>query len=81
MKDLRWPVTFIIKKLSASKQKMSAIEKECWAIVWVIQKLSLYLCGKSFVLETDHQPLNYLHTAKQINPTLMIWAHLYSLTN
>ena len=53
---------------------MSTIEKECYAVMWGINKFSSYLYGKSFVLETDHQPLNYLQVAKQHNPKLMRWA-------
>ena len=33
-----------------------------------------YLYGVEFLLETDHKPLSYLHTAKVLNPRIMRWA-------
>ena len=68
------PVAFASKKLQPAEQNMSTIEKECYAVVWGISKFSSYLYGKSFILETDHQPLNHLQIAKQHNPKLMRWA-------
>jgi len=52
----------------------STIEKECLAIVWAIQKFQNFLYGKSFVLETDHQPLEYLGKSQFQNGRLMRWA-------
>ena len=37
-------------------------------------KFSCYLYGRSFTLQTDHQPLTYLNSAKLTNPRLMRWA-------
>jgi len=44
------------------------------AIVWGIQKFQTYLYGRNFILETDHQPLQYLQKAKFQNGRLMRWA-------
>ena len=40
-------------------------------MVWGIQKIESYLCGREFLLETDHQPLLYLKGAKAANARLM----------
>ena len=53
----------------------ATVEKECLA-VWGIRKFEVYLYGRSFVLETDHQRLQYLQSAKLTNGGLMRWAML-----
>ena len=68
-----FPVAFASKKLLPREQKYSTIEKECLAIVWGVKKFSLYLYGKQFVLQTDHNPLQYLNTAKFDCPRVMRW--------
>jgi len=42
--------------------------------VWGVQKFEQYLYGKHFVLETDHQPLQYLGKMQYQNGRLMRWA-------
>ena len=70
----KFPVAYISRKLVSRERAYSVIEKECLALVWAMQKLQEYLCGKEFVLETDHQPLVYLNRAKVNNGRLMRWA-------
>ena len=35
-----------------------------FAVVWAVQKFQNFLHGKSFILETDHQPFLYLGKAQ-----------------
>ncbi|XP_038059124.1 uncharacterized protein LOC119730344 [Patiria miniata] len=72
--DTKQPVAFASKKLLPRERAYSAMERECLAIVWGIQKFQVFLDGKEFVLETDHQPLVYLQKAKLINSRIMRWA-------
>ena len=66
-----FPVRYASRKLSTRECKYSTIERECLAIVWAIQKFRVYLYGREFVLQTDHQPLIYLNRAKFLNDRIM----------
>jgi len=68
------PVAYASKKLTGPELNYAVIEKECLAIVWGIEKFDPYLYGKTFVLETDHQPLQHLDRAKIANGRLTRWA-------
>lgn len=69
-----FPVAFASKKLSIRERAYSTMERECLALVWAVQKFQLYLYGKAFVLQTDHQPLVYLNRCKLSNSRIMRWA-------
>lgn len=72
--EFKFPISYASKKLLDREKRYSVIEKECYAIVWAVQKFRSYLYGKEFFLETDHRPLLYLNTAKVANARLMRWA-------
>jgi hypothetical protein len=71
---IRHPIAFASKLLSEQERRYATVEKECYAIKWALQKFENYLFGKTFVLETDHAPLQYLNKAKYQNSRLMRWA-------
>ena len=68
------PVSFESRKLLDRQTRYAAIEKECLAIVWAVDKFKNYLYGKEFILQTDHLPLTYLRNMKNTNNRLMGWA-------
>ena len=70
------PIAFASRKLQPRESRFSTIERECLAIVWGITKFQEYLYGSEFILETDHQPLQYLRQAKFQNGRLMRWTLL-----
>ena len=72
--ERKFPIAYASRKLSDRERGYSVIEKECLAIVWAVRKFQAYLYGRSFVLETDHQPLVYLNRSKVSNGRLMRWA-------
>ena len=70
----RLPIAYASKKLLPRERNYSAIEKECLAIIWDVEKFRKYFYGVEFLLETDHKPLSYMQTAKVLNPRIMRWA-------
>jgi hypothetical protein len=72
--DGLFPITYVRKKLLPRGKVYSTMEKEGLAIVWAVQKFMVYLYGKAFTLQTDHQPLVYLNRAKFTNDRIMRWA-------
>ena len=68
------PIAYASKKLNGAEKNYATVEKECFATVWGIQRFERYLYGRHFVLETDHQPLQYLQRMKPTNARLMRWA-------
>ena len=69
-----FPICYASKKLSDTELNYSTIEKECLAVVWGIKRFHMYLYGVCFVLQTDHEPLKYMNSAKFTNNRLMRWA-------
>ena len=68
------PVVFLSKKLSERESHWSVSEKECYAIVYALEKLRPYVWGRRFQLQTDHAALKWLHTAKGNNKKLLRWS-------
>ena len=69
-----FPVCYISKKLLPREVNYSRVEKECYAIIWAISKLQVYLLGNEFILQTDHKSLTFLNKAKHTNQRLLRWA-------
>ena len=72
--DTLFPTAYASKVLSSAQKAYSVIERECLSIVWALDKFYPYLYGTKFTIQTDHQPLVYLNTAKLTNTRLMRWA-------
>lgn len=68
------PTCYGSKKFSDAEKRYATIEKECYAIIWAVQRFKEYLYGKEFILQTYHLPLTYLHKMKNKNDRLMRWA-------
>ena len=58
------PITFGTCSLTDPEKKNSEIEKEALAIVFECGYFHLYLYGKSFQMETDHRPHEYIFKPK-----------------
>ena len=72
--DTKHHIAFASRKLLDREKNYACIERECLAVVWGIQKFQNYLYGRHFILEVDHQPLQYLGKTQYQNGRLMRWA-------
>ncbi|CAM4699566.1 unnamed protein product [Caretta caretta] len=68
------PVVFLSKKLSERESDWSVSEKECYAIVYALEKLHPYIWGWHFHVQTDQAALKWLHTVKETNKKLLWWS-------
>lgn len=72
--DKLFPVSYASRKLLPRESRYSTIEKECLAVVWAVKRFELFLYGRPFTLQTDHQPLLYIDRSKFDNKRIMRWA-------
>jgi hypothetical protein len=68
------PTLFASRKLMDREKRYSAIERECLALVWAVDKFHRYVFGRHFIVETDHRPLTYLSASKTTSARLQRWA-------
>ncbi|XP_062699139.1 uncharacterized protein K02A2.6-like isoform X2 [Aedes albopictus] len=50
-------ISYASKSLSPTERRYCQTEKEALALVWAVERFSIYLLGRKFELETDHKPL------------------------
>ena len=55
------PIAFASKSLSDCEQRYTNIEREMLAVVFGCERFHMYVYGKSFVLESDHKPLEMIN--------------------
>ncbi|XP_055586012.1 uncharacterized protein K02A2.6-like [Uranotaenia lowii] len=53
-------IRYASKSLSKTESRYCQTEKEALALVWAVEKFSIYLIGREFELETDHKPLEII---------------------
>ena len=70
------PVAYYSKKLLDIEEKYSTIENECLAIKLAVYAFRVYVAGRPFVIQTDHQSLEWLDCMKETNSRLARWSLL-----
>jgi len=60
--------------LNHAQQNYSTAERECYAIIYALEKFREYLDGAEFSIKTDNSALVYLDRMKNTNSRLMRWA-------
>ena len=73
------PVMFLSRKLTSAESNYSNIEREALAILWAVERSKKMLLGRSFTIQTDHQPLKFIFQpskglSKTISSRLTRWA-------
>ena len=64
------PVAYFSRKFLPREERYSAVEKECLAIKLGVQAFRVYLLGRPFCIQTDHQCLVWLDRLKDSNTRL-----------
>lgn len=74
--NVRRPIAFFSKKLSASQRKYAPTEKECLGVILAIEKFKHYVEGSRFTVVTDAQSLVWLSkiSAEKGSAKLIRWA-------
>ena len=67
------PICFASRTLNGAEVKYPTLEKELLAIVWATKYFRPYLYGNKFTIQTDHQPLQWLHNLKDPNNRVLRW--------
>lgn len=66
-------VAAVSHTFSKAEVRWSTSEKECYGILWTVERLEKMLKGRSFVLYTDHKSLTYLDKTHFKNPKIARW--------
>ena len=67
------PISFISRTLSKTEENYATNEKEMLAIVWALNSLRNFLYGAKIKIYTDHMPLTYALSPKNVNSKLKRW--------
>ena len=63
----------VSKTFSKTERNWNVSEKECFGILWSVEKLSKILKGTSFIVHTDHASLTYLDKTAFRNSKIARW--------
>eukprot|EP00731_Ephydatia_muelleri_P034213 Em0051g5a len=66
-------IAYASRVLTKAEANYSAIQRECFAVVYGIRQFRHYLLGRSFQLWTDHKPLQWL-SEQRMEGMLCGWA-------
>ena len=68
------PIAYASRKLLERERRYSVEERECLSIMWGVSRFDRYLCGKKFIIETDHCGLQYMRENRMKNARVMRWS-------
>lgn len=56
-----------------TQQRWCATERECYALIWAMEKFEYFLRGRTFLVQTDHKSLIYLDKTTFKNAKIQRW--------
>ena len=66
--DKGWKaVAYASRSMTETERQYAQIEKEALATTWACEKLTDYILGRDFLIETDHKPLVSLLNSKHVD--------------
>jgi hypothetical protein len=71
--NYRRPVAYFSRTMNPHEQNYNAQEQELPRIVESLRHWRSYLHGQTFVVQTDHAPLQYLTTQEHLTPRQVRW--------
>jgi len=72
--DAMHPVCYVSRTLTKAEKNYGVGEKEGLAIVWSLTYLRSYIWGEHIKIFSDHQPLCYLNSIKNVTGRLARWS-------
>lgn len=69
-------VAYASKKFKDSELHLSAVEKECKAILFGLKRFSEFIGGQKIICYTDNKALTYLKSYHPNNRNLTRWSHI-----
>ena len=67
------PISYFSKNYTAAEKNYSTPEKELLSVVKSIEEHHQFLYGKYFVVHTDHLPLTWILSKRNVHPRLERW--------
>lgn len=64
------PIAFNSRRFSSSQLNWHTYRKELEAVIWALKAFKNYLLYRPFILFSDHRPLSYIHSSKNLTPVL-----------
>jgi len=68
------PIAFASCKLTATQSAMSTIEREAYAVIYVLRKFRNFVFSTEVTIYSDHNPLMYLREYAPKSDKLTRWA-------
>ena len=67
------PIAYLSRTLNHAERNYSTMEKECLAALYAMKHFRPYLKSKKFTLQSDNEPLHYMHNRTDPGARLLRW--------
>lgn len=68
------PIAFASSKLNSTQRAWATIEREAYAVLYVLNKFRYFIFGAEIVVYSDHNPLMYLNDCVPKSAKLIRWS-------